>query len=119
MKSCEVCGFQMFDRESVCPNCGTVDEGGRTKSKTSGNDSVKFYMAALAFFIPLIGLIAFFVKKNKQPNAARVYLSVAVISWLLGLVFSIVAFDRLQKIAESNYYRVQYEYNRNYDFSGK
>ena len=56
------------------------------------NDSGSFGYWLLGFFIPLIGLILFFVWKNEQPNNAKRALWGALVSMIASFVISIISF---------------------------
>ena len=60
-------------------------------------------LAILSFFIPLVGLILFFVKRKKRPKTAKACLTAAVISVLLSTVMSCFAGkdDTANEIKES------------------
>lgn len=53
-------------------------------------------LAILSFFIPLVGLILFFVKKNKQPKTAKACITAAAISILLSTVVSLTSKNKLK-----------------------
>lgn len=47
-------------------------------------------LAILSFLFPIVGLILFLVKKNDKPKTAKACGICALVSFLLGIVFSIV-----------------------------
>ena len=85
MKYCENCGFQMFDRETKCPNCGQSDGTGKGKRKSS-TDVVSVGWIILVLLIPIAGIILWAVKKNEQPSAARTYLIVGIVLWVINFI---------------------------------
>lgn len=107
MKSCENCGFQMFDRENRCPNCGHEEGKGRKSSGSSGEDRVSVGLVILSFLFPIVGFILSGRKRKQQPNAAQIYLITAMISMLIN--YFLLA--KGGSIFDNNYYPTQNEYS--------
>lgn len=53
----------------------------------------------LSFLMPIIGFILFFVKKKSEPKAAKSYLKCAIVSFVIGLIISFVAYLYVIKIS--------------------
>ena len=111
MKKCPNCDADIEDLRTACPFCGTyVREEAKKEepqfnqnnnnnynynnysNRPMVNDSGSFGYWLLGFFIPLIGLILFFVWKNEQPNNAKRALWGALVSMIASFVISIISF---------------------------
>lgn len=46
----------------------------------------------LSFFIPILGLVMYFVEKDKKPKKAKAALKSAIISWVVAAVFLVLYF---------------------------
>lgn len=66
---CPNCGNQNNINSEVCLYCGTAL--GKTNGPENNNDKSSAGLNLLSFFIPLIGLILYFVLKNEQPIKAK------------------------------------------------
>lgn len=100
--------------------------------KVNINDKSNFGYNVLAFFIPIVGLILFFVMKNETPKKAKAIGISALIGYIVSIIFSIlylafiviITFTTLEfdydknKWDDSNYEYNDYEYDfeRNYNF---
>ena len=60
-------------------------------------------LAILSFFIPLVGLILFLTQKDKKPKTAKACGLAALISFVLGIIFSIIASVAAARLAVDNY----------------
>ena len=86
MKFCQKCGKQIMDEAVICTNCGcsvsqiTVPE----------EDNVSVGLCILAFLIPMFGVIYWPVKHKETPKRARACGITAIISWVLGIIMSII-----------------------------
>ena len=61
MKFCQKCGKEIMDEAVVCPGCGCTVA--RDITKNEFNDAPDNEYAILSFFIPIIGLILYLIKK--------------------------------------------------------
>lgn len=122
MKYCENCGFQMFDRETRCPNCGN-EERKATKANRLYSDSVSIGGVLLTLLFPIAGLILWAKKKENQPNAAKRYLILGITLWIINFVLVWQSMNRLnesiQRYGSQTQYEEQYDdqYDNQYDES--
>ncbi len=83
---CKNCGKEIDDNAYVCPHCGV-----KVEKQTTGDDSgSKVGWGILSFLIPLVGLILFCMWKNDKPATAKVCGSCALVSFILGIVSSVI-----------------------------
>ncbi len=91
-KFCQTCGKEIHSEAVVCPGCGcSVSKD----VKVAAGEEASIGLCFLSFFLPLVGLILWAVKRNEEPMAAKKYLKLAIISWCIaffgGLFFSLFA----------------------------
>ncbi len=89
MKYCSKCGKEIMDEAVVCVNCGCAVENAATKA-VSTQDTGSAGWAVLGFFIPLAGLILYLIWKNTRPMDAKKAGMGALVSWILGILFSVI-----------------------------
>lgn len=98
MNFCPGCGTQLDVNMRFCPNCGASVNGQPNPNPTYGQayqqpaepDVPSTGLQVLSFFIPLAGLILFIINQKEKPVSAKSYGKLALISWLIGIGFSIV-----------------------------
>ena len=82
-KYCEHCGERIAANAQICPKCGYACEvswqRGGDYERTDQEDVPSGGMNALAFFVPLVGIILYFVTKNETPVKAASMLKFAII----------------------------------------
>jgi len=81
---CKTCGKEVHAQCVVCPHCG-VATGGGDQSGDTGNVGWSF----LGFFIPLVGLILYFIWKQTHPKNAKMAGKGAlanIILWVVGYI---------------------------------
>ena len=73
MKFCLHCGKEIMDEAVICPGCGCVVSGEVVinKEAVAGNKTSYFGWGVLGFFIPVVGLILYFVNRTKNPARAK------------------------------------------------
>lgn len=49
-------------------------------------DKANFILIFLSVFVPIVGIVLYFVKKDLEPNAAKTYLGCAIAGIVIGLV---------------------------------
>lgn len=84
---CKNCGAEIDDNAYVCPKCGVLTGGNKT---IKADDAPSKGFAVLSFFIPLIGLILYFVWKAEYPQKARSCGKGALIGVCVSVGFSIL-----------------------------
>ena len=82
---CSKCGKEINDDAIICIHCGC----GVNNKKIDG-DAPDTGLAVLGFFIPIVGLILYLVKKDTAPLKAKSAGKGALIGFCVGLVFSIL-----------------------------
>jgi heme/copper-type cytochrome/quinol oxidase subunit 2 len=86
MSYCSNCGQEIKAGADICLSCGKI-VGGQNKVASS-SDTGGLMWTVLGFFLPLIGLILYFVWKTEQPkNAAS-----AGKGALIGVVVSVFSY---------------------------
>ncbi len=80
---CKNCGKEIDDKAVVCVHCGVAtSEGGLI-----ADDKPSIGLNILSFFIPLAGLIMYFVMKKDTPNKAKSIIKWTIVSIVLYVVF--------------------------------
>ena len=118
---CPKCNASIDENLKFCPNCGASIENNNSNSveseanventafevnnsepvvnnaanvnSTPIQDKVNVWLVILSWFIPLAGLIIFFVKKKTSPKTAKASGICALISFLLNLIVVIASFS--------------------------
>lgn len=89
MKYCNHCGNQVLDEAVICPKCG-CSPGGATQPIASPisteEDKVNGGLMVASILIPLVGIILAILKWKETPNAAKSYLTAAIIAWVVGAI---------------------------------
>ena len=89
---CSNCGNKINDNEKFCPYCG-AEQTGNSKSPAhtvSSDDTGSIGWGLLGFFIPIVGIILYFVWKNEKPLNAKIALKGAIISYVSAAVLAVV-----------------------------
>ena len=86
---CSKCGKEVHDEAVVCVHCGCAIENKKT-SVVNSDDAPNTGFAVLGFFIPLIGLILYFMNKDTAPLKAKSARKGALIGFCVALVCSII-----------------------------
>ena len=87
---CKTCGANIPEGNGYCPSCGTAVASQTSYSAPNTEDKPNVLMNVLSFFIPLVGIIYYFVKKKEAPIEAKGALKWALISIVLGFVGGII-----------------------------
>ena len=98
MKFCSKCGKEIVDEAVVCPGCGcavanapqTAQAPYQGYEQPQVADEVNVGLCILAFFIPLFGIIYWPLKHKETPKKAKACGITALVSWGIGILFSIV-----------------------------
>lgn len=75
-KFCQHCGAKIDTRAVICPKCGVPVDDSSINHNSSFSEKNKtyrktFWWNLLAFFIPIVGFICWFVWKNSKPLRAH------------------------------------------------
>lgn len=101
MKYCVNCGKEVDENQMFCANCGAKitnysngyytkrEEYNKQQFETTGE---KIGYGILAFLIPLVGFILYFVFKSSKPVTSKICLYVSLISFVLNLLSTILMF---------------------------
>ena len=111
MKKCPNCDADIDNGRTVCPFCGStigIDDSVNDKQykqdtiytkntqqqyqshQVNDTGSVGYWL--IGFFVPLIGIILYFVWRYEQPNNAKRCLWGAVVSIIVSFVLTILTF---------------------------
>jgi len=102
MKQCVHCHSEIEENRTTCPFCGGSQATYQQQNNQyqqpqyqqpqyqSMQDSGSIGYWFLGFFIPIVGLILFFVWKDTKPLSAKRSLWGAIISWISSFVFGII-----------------------------
>ena len=61
-----------------------------TQSSTSVQSSAKLGVVILSVILPIVGYVAYFVKRDEAPEAAQSYLYSAIAGSALGILFALI-----------------------------
>lgn len=104
MKYCYQCGAPIEDGANFCQNCGTAQKQPQYNqynqynqypqnpqpAKPAAEDKKSFLIALLGFFIPLVGIILYFVWRDETPLKAKSALKGAIISIILAVLLTVL-----------------------------
>ena len=82
---CNECGKEVSDKANTCPNCGAPVQ--TITQEKSNNHNLEII---LSFFIPLIGLILFFIFISKNKKLAINYLVCCIFGGLFEFIFILI-----------------------------
>lgn len=96
---CSNCGKEILDNAEFCSNCGkklisTESVGGQVSeiyNPNENNNKINIGLVILSFFIPIVGLIVFLTKKDKEPKTAKVSGICALVSFILSSILVIIS----------------------------
>ena len=83
MKYCTKCGNELVDEAAFCPRCGCAVPGATISNFVRDVPDIVFRI--LGFFIPLLGLIGYFLLRPTDPKKANA----AGLGALLSVIISI------------------------------
>lgn len=98
MKFCSKCGKEILDEAVVCPSCGcaVVNAPQHIQTPYQGYtpqpaaDEISVGLCILAALIPLFGVIYWPLKHKETPKKAKACGITAIVSWVIGILFSII-----------------------------
>ncbi len=88
MATCKFCNQENAPDAITCAHCGANIE---TSNNVPTGEKPSALLKVVSFLFPLVGIILYFVKRNENRTAAKAYGKMALISIILGVVFSIIA----------------------------
>ena len=89
MKICKFCNQENAPDAITCTSCGANIE---TQNIVTPEKKPSLILKLLSFVFPLIGIILYFANRNTDKRAAKSYGKTALISIIIGVVFSIIFF---------------------------
>ena len=103
MTFCNKCGKQLNEGDLFCPACGTPKQSeayqnqnqnynyNSYKAPPQAIDSGHIGWGFLGFFFPVVGLILYLVWKDERPKTSLMAGKGALISVIVGAVFTVLA----------------------------
>lgn len=122
MKICKNCKERVQDENKFCTNCGGTEFVTETEQQTvtqspsqntqnsevfvgapqqpcyntiptiENTDKVNPWLVVLSVFVPIVGIILFFVKKKDKPKEAKAYGITGLVMVILNILISIIMF---------------------------
>ena len=87
---CSTCGKEINDDAVICPHCGCTTKNYAKKPSVQKDEDNKLLYLLLGFFLPIIGLILYFVWKEEYPVRAHYVGKGALISVIVSVALSII-----------------------------
>ncbi len=108
MKVCNVCGSQVADQYTTCPNCGSTNltvqnnaqpqmnvyqqpVGQPVYNQPVQNQKGNIGWGILGFFVPIVGLILYLVWKDSKPGDSKVAGMGALIGFGITFLFNVIS----------------------------
>ena len=83
---CMHCGKKIDENLLICPHCGTA------QNQVTKKDYGGIGWGILGYFVPMAGIILFFIWKNEKPKTAKVLGIGALISTIIFISLFIFAY---------------------------
>lgn len=74
---CMHCGKKIDENLLICPHCGTA------QNQVTKKDYGGISWGILGYFVPMAGIILFFIWKNEKPKTAKALLIGAIIGFIV------------------------------------
>lgn len=74
---CMHCGKKIDENLLICPHCGTA------QNQVTKKDYGGIGWGILGYFVPMSGIILFFIWKNEKPKTAKALLIGAIIGFIV------------------------------------
>lgn len=117
MKYCYRCGAPIDDNANFCQNCGTSQKQQQydqynqynqypqnpQPAKPAVEDKKSFPIALLGFFIPIAGIILYFVWKDETPLKAKSALKGAIVAIVIAVLLAVLFFALSIFLVSSGY----------------
>lgn len=90
---CPNCGSKIDGNAEICVNCGVnvLNFGKKSTAAIDDKSNIWVNLLSLCCF-PLLGIIMFFVWKDKQPKAAKSALIFGLIGLVIAIILGIISF---------------------------
>lgn len=88
--TCPSCGNTVSDKAVVCPKCGASIHGA-IQSQFQGStaeDKPGCWVNGISFFLPIVGIILYFMQKESKPLCAKSYLNYAIAGVVAAFCFN-------------------------------
>lgn len=127
---CKECGQMVSDKAAACPNCGvTLNEGVVKYKQDSANlvnsresQEMNWVLLVLSILIPVLGIILYFVEKDKNRQLAKYCLICGIVVTLLEGIWFVswqVHVYRAEKAVERVYKDATDQYKKEIDKASK
>ena len=86
---CDKCHKNINEDSNYCPFCGSVlnvDVSSSAVESKVDRDKINIWFVILSWFVPLVGVLVFFIKKETAPRTAKASGLCALISFILNLL---------------------------------
>ncbi len=95
---CTSCGNEIHEEAIVCMKCGSATKNSVTEVQLEGD--LAFAWGFLGFFLPLPGIVLYFVWKSTRPKSAKAcivgaLLRIGLIVLIYGFIFFIAILDSM------------------------
>lgn len=104
---CPNCGSSINENAEICVHCGVNVLKFSNQTTTIENDTSNIWVNLISLCcFPLLGIILFFVWKDKQPKAAKSALIFGLIGLCISIVLGIISFALgiAAEIMDDSYY---------------
>lgn len=104
---CPNCGSSINENAEICVHCGVNVHNFMSRKTIITNDKSNIWVNSLSLCcFPILGIIMFFVWKDKQPNAAKSALIFGLIGTFISIVIAIISFvlGIMSELMNDSYY---------------
>lgn len=89
---CPNCGATINENAEFCVNCGVNINKFLNKQTTNPDDSANIWVNLLSLCcFPIVGIVLYFIWKDKQPKAAKSALIFGLIGFAIQFIFGIIS----------------------------
>lgn len=104
---CPNCGTNIGNNTETCINCGINVRNFHIYQPENDKSNIWVNLLSLCC-VPILGIVMYFVWKEKQPKAAKSALIFGIIGLVIYVIFSIIMI--IIGVASETYYNSYYEY---------
>lgn len=101
MKNCPTCGKEIYDEAVICVHCGCKVLYTQTEDVKDSSD-VK--LAWLSFFIPIVGIILYYINQDTMPLKAKSAGKGALIGVVVSVFLYILLISMFPDLLYYNFY---------------